>query len=296
MCSPFDANANDQTKGIIMKAAHLGFFFALTLAQNAFAAEIPLTDSVKSSGTLTIASGLDYAPFEFVDADGQPAGLDVDLANAAAKLISAKLDIQRIPFASQIPALAAGRVKVAWATFTVKEDRLKQVDFVTFLQSGTVAMVLPGKKGSISGAQSLCGLRVAVQTGSAADFTADRLSEECVKSNLAKIEKVIYPEQKDTIQAVLTSRVDARFDDATAAGYYEQTSKGKLVVEPGVYDVLPLGVAVQKGDTATAEMMQGIFQELIANGTYKTVLDKYGMSLAAVEKSRIITSVDQIAE
>lgn len=63
-----------------------------------------------------------------------------------------------------------------------------------------------------------------------------------------------------------------------------------------MYDVLPLGVAVQKGDTATAEMMQGIFQELIANGTYKAVLDKYGMSLAAVGKSRIIKSVDQIAE
>ncbi|AGS24400.1 ABC transporter substrate-binding protein [Rhizobium etli] len=279
-----------------MKAAHLGIFFAAALVQNAVGAEIPLIDSVKSSGTLSIASGLDYAPFEFVDPNGQPAGLDVDLANAAAKLISAKLDIQRIPFASQIPSLAAGRVKVAWATFTVKEDRLRQVDFVTFLQSGTVAMVLPDKRDSISGAHSLCGMRVAVQTGSAADFTADKLSESCTKSNLPKIEKLIYPEQKDTIQAVLTGRADARFDDSTAAGYYEQTSKGKLVVAPGVYDILPLGVAVQKGDKATAEMMQAIFQQLIANGEYKAILDKYGMSLAAVEKSRIITSVNEIAE
>ncbi|MBY3517110.1 ABC transporter substrate-binding protein [Rhizobium laguerreae] len=279
-----------------MKATHLGIFVALTLAQNAIGAEIPVTESVKSSGTLTIANGLDYAPFEFVDANGQPAGLDVDLAHEAAKLITAKLDLQRIPFASQIPSLAAGRVKVAWATFTVKEDRLKQVDFVTFLQSGTVAMVLPDKKDSISDAKSLCGKRVAVQTGSAADFTTDKLSEDCAKSNLPKIDKVIYPEQKDTIQAVLTGRADARFDDSTAAGYYEQTSNGKLVVAPGVYDVLPLGVAVQKGDKASAEMMQAIFQELIANGKYKTVLDKYGMSLAAVKKSRIITSIDQVAE
>ncbi|WP_245384600.1 hypothetical protein [Rhizobium leguminosarum] len=37
---------------------------------------------------------------------------------------------------------------------------------------------------------------------------------------------------KDTIQAVLTGRADARFDDSTAAGYYEQTSNGKLVVAP----------------------------------------------------------------
>lgn len=207
--------------GNIMKAMHLGFLFTLMSAQNVLSAEIPIIDSVKTSGMLTIASGLDYAPFEFVDAGGRPAGLDIDLANAAAKLIAVKLDIQRIPFASQIPALAAGRVKVAWATFTVKEDRLKQVDFVTFLQSGTVVMVLPDKKGSISSARDLCGLRVAVQTGSAADFTADKLSEDCQKSNYAKIEKFIYPEQKDTIQAVLTGRADARLDDSTAAGYYQ---------------------------------------------------------------------------
>ena len=279
-----------------MKKTYLAVAFAAALAYPAMSAELPITSDVKASGTLSIASGVDYAPFEFVDEKGDPAGLDIELAQAAAKLMGAKLDIKRIPFSSQIPSLTAGRVKVAWSTFTVKPDRLKQVDFVTFLKSGTVAAVLPENLSKYGKQDDLCGIRVAIQTGSAADFTADKLSGECTKAGKPAIQKVIYPEQKDTIQAVLTGRADARFDDSTAAGYYQKTSGGKLVVAPGVYDVLPLGVAVPKGDAATAEMMRASLQALMDNGTYKTVLEKFGMSLAAVEKSRIITSDDQIAE
>ncbi|TPI10458.1 ABC transporter substrate-binding protein [Mesorhizobium sp. B4-1-3] len=279
-----------------MKRVFLTAAFAALAVYPALSAELRLTGDVKNSGTLSIASGLDYAPFEYTDEKGEPAGLDVELANAAAKLMGVKLDLKRIPFASQIPALTAGRIKVAWATFTVKEDRLKQVDFVTFLKSGTVAAALPENVSKFQGQDSLCGAKVAVQTGSAADFTADKLSGECTKAGKPAIDKAIYPEQKDTIQAVLTGRADVRLDDATAAGYYEKTSGGKLVIAPGVYDILPLGVAVPKGDVATAEMMRAALQALIDNGTYKPILEKYGMSLAAVEKSRIITSVDQIAE
>ena len=278
-------------KKIILTAA-----IAVLSAYPSLSAELPLTSDVKDTGTLSIASGLDYAPFEYADENGDPAGMDIELVQAAAKLMGVKLDLKRIPFASQIPALTAGRIKVAWATFTVREDRLKQVDFVTFLKSGTVAAVLPENLSKFQSKQSLCGAKVAVQTGSAADFTTDKLSGECTKAGKPAIDKAIYPEQKDTIQAVLTGRADARLDDSTAVGYYQKTSGGKLVVAPGVYDILPLGVAVPKGDAATAEMMRATLQTLIDNGTYAPILKKYGMALAAVEKSRIISSVDQIAE
>lgn len=279
-----------------MKKIYAAAAFAALLAHPALAADLPLTDDVKSSGTLSIASGLDYAPMEFTDEKGEPTGLDIELAHAVAKRMGVKLDLKRIPFASQIPALTANRVKVAWATFTVREDRLKQVDFVTFLKSGTVGAVLPENAAKYKTKDDFCGIRIAVQTGSSADFTTDKLSDECTKAGKSAIQKMIYPEQKDTIQAVLTSRADMRFDDTTAAGYYEKTSGGKLIVVPGVYDVLPLGVAVPKGDEATAEMMRAALQAVIDDGSYKAILDKYGMSVAAVEKTRIITSVDQISE
>jgi len=103
-------------------------------------AEIAKSPEVAQTGTLAIANTLDFAPFEYLDADGQQTGIIIELAGEVAKLVGAKLDIQRTPFPSMIPGLSAGRFKIAWETFSANEDRLKQVDFVMFLKAGVAAI------------------------------------------------------------------------------------------------------------------------------------------------------------
>lgn len=263
---------------------------------SAGADEISVIKEVKETGKLTISSSLGYAPFEYIDEQGKAAGLDVELATAVAELLNAKLDIVTIPFASQIPGLAAGRVKVGWATFSVTEERLKQVDFVTFMQAGTVVVTTPAMKDKFAAKNSLCGASVAVQTGTAADFAADKLDADCTTANLPAIKKSIYPEQKDTIQAVLSGRAEARLDDSTSAGYYEVTSGGKLVVTGNSFYPTPLGVAIAKGDKATAAMLEASFRKLISNGTYEQILKKYNMTTSALPRPAVYTDAAQLAE
>ncbi|RUX05807.1 transporter substrate-binding domain-containing protein, partial [Mesorhizobium sp. M8A.F.Ca.ET.023.01.1.1] len=100
------------------------------------AADVPKSAEVKQSGTLAVANTLDFAPFEYLDADGKQTGIIIELAGEVAKLVDARLDIQRTPFPSMIPGLAAGRFKIAWETFSATPERLKQVDFVMFLKAG----------------------------------------------------------------------------------------------------------------------------------------------------------------
>ncbi|WP_244649552.1 ABC transporter substrate-binding protein [Neoaquamicrobium sediminum] len=285
-------------KGNSMKLTFVSFAAvmssAVALTAPTFAGDLPKTQSVRDTGKLSIANGLAYAPFEFVDTAGKPAGLDIELAEASAKALGVELDITTIPFSSQITALASGRVSIAWSTFSVTEERLKQVDFVTFLSSATVLMTTAENAGRFKSKDDLCGASIAVQTGSIADFAADKLSAECEAAGKAKIEKSIYPEQQDTIQAVSTGRAIGRFDDSTAAGYLETESKGKFVVVPGSYFPTPLGLAVAKGDKETAEMMRATLQQLMDDGTYKGIVDKYNMSTSATDKSIIITDPSQI--
>ena len=63
---------------------------------------------------------------------------------------------------------------------------------------------------------------------------------------------------------------------------------------PGLYDVSPLGVAVPKGDKETAEMLRAALQAMIENGTYKTIMAKYGMTTAMIEEAYIVDSADKI--
>ncbi|MHA6728815.1 ABC transporter substrate-binding protein [Devosia sp. A369] len=259
-----------------------------------YAQDIPVTADVQSSGKFAIASSLGYAPFEFLDENGKPAGLDIDLANAVAKLLGAELNIETAPFASQIPGLASGRYKVGWATFSVTGERLAQVDFVTFLQAGSVAVTSPDKKDRFADKANLCDATVAVQSGTAADFAADKLSEECTAAGKGGLKKAIYPEQKDVIQAVTSGRADAYLDDSTSAGYYETTSGGQLVVAGNSFYPTPLGVAIAKGDTATADMMKAAFEKLIADGTYAEILTKYNMQTSAATDVTVYTEASQL--
>lgn len=267
---------------------------ALGTLSASWADNLPVTDKVKKSGTLVIASGLDYAPMQFVDAEGHPAGMNIEMAQAVAKKLGVKLEIVTIPFKAQIPALVSERADIGWAGYSILPERLKQVDFVGFMKAGVVIAVLPEKKATFAKKLDICGKRVAVANGNAADGVADRLSKDCVAAGLAPLSKQIFPDQKDTIQALLTGRVDARLDDATVAGYYQITTKGKNVVVGDALDSTPLGLAIRKGDDATGQMLAAALNALIADGTYKRITDKYGMGLASVPKSIIYTTMSQV--
>lgn len=258
------------------------------------AADIPKSPEVQETGTLAIANTLDYAPFEYLDADGKQVGIIVELAGEVAKLVGAKLDIQRTPFPSMIPGLAAGRFKIAWETFSANPDRLAQVDFVMFLKAGVAASTSPEKKASFSGDTPLCGKRIGVSAGTASDFLVDKLSKECTDKGQAAIEKSVFNSSTDIVQAVLSDRVDARMDDATASSYFEVTSKGQLVVLPTLYDVAPLGMAIAKNDKPTADMMVAALAEMFKNGTYQAVLDKYGMGAYAIKEPYFVGSMDAL--
>ena len=280
-----------------MKQYYYAACAALTVAcvgGGAFAQDIPVIAEVKETGVLTIANSLAYAPFEFIDENNKPAGLGIELANAFAALLPAELKIEVVPFANQIPGLAAGRVKVGWATFSVTSERLAQVDFVSFMQAGTVIVTSPDKRVRFADKAALCGTTIAIQTGTAADFAADRLSKECEANGQTAINKAIYPEQKDVIQAVLTGRAEAYLDDSTSAGYYQTTTDGKLVVASESFYPMPLGLAVAKGDSATAAMLKAGFEKLISNGTYRSILEKYNMLTSAATKIVVYTDKSQI--
>ncbi|MDH6269698.1 polar amino acid transport system substrate-binding protein [Rhizobium sp. SG_E_25_P2] len=275
--------------------AGLGLAAMMTVwSGNAVSADIKASPDVASSGKLSVANTLDYAPFEYLHADGKQTGIIVELAGEVAKLVKAELDIQRTPFPSMIPGLASGRFRIAWETFSANPDRLKQVDFVMFIKAGIAASTSPEKKDSFTGDMPLCGKRIGVSAGSASDFLVDKLSKDCADKGQEDIKKSVFNSSTDIVQAVLSDRVDARMDDATASSYFEVTSKGQLVVLPTLYDVAPLGLAIAKDDPATAEMMVSALAELFKNGKYQEILNKYGMGAYAIKEPYFVNTMESL--
>ena len=263
-------------------------------ATAAMAQDVPKSPEVTATGKLTIANTLEYAPFEFIDESGAQAGVNIELAAAVAEAMGVELEVVRMPFPSMIPGLAADRFRIAWETFSPTEERLAQVDFVMFLKSGLVVSTTPDKKDGFTGDHPLCGKRIGVIGGTVSDFLVDKLVEDCAAQGLEVLDKKVFLEGKDVIQAALSDRIDGKMDDATASGYYEVTSGGQMIVLPGLYDEAPLGIAVTKGDADTAAMLEAGLNLLIADGTYKAVMEKYGLGSAMIDKAFIVDSADDV--
>lgn len=276
----------------IKQAAVVGAV-ALMAATAAQAQALPKASYVQSSGKLTIASTI-YAPFAYKDENGKRVGPSIEFAEAAAKLLGVELVVDETVFTSLIPSLKAGRIKVAWLNATATAERLQQVDFVAWIREGTVVATIPENKAAFAKRTALCGRGIGVQSGTAADFSADMLNNECKSAGLPEIKKSIFPSQQETVQAVVTKRVDAYLDDSTAAGYYSKVSNGRLVVTGESFNVRPVGHIVAKGDTETANMLAAVMQALIDNGTYAAVLNKWGMSFAALDKVVVYTDASQL--
>ena len=260
-----------------------------TLAQH-----ITATTEVAESGKLSIANTIDYAPFGYIGADGQPTGIIIELANATADLLGVKLDLQRTPFPALMPGLASGRFNIAWESFSITPERLDHVDFVVFLRGGLAASARPERLPDFAGERGICGMRVGVSAGSASDFLIDKLDHACIDKGAPDIEKVLFNTSQDIIQAVLSDRVDIRMDDATASSYFETVSSGRLVVLPTQYEVAPLGLAIKKGDTATAQMLISALTVLFENGSYEAALAQYGMQGHAVSAPYLVDSIDDL--
>ena len=275
-------------------AAALCTVLALVGAHWANASEVFVKPSVKEAGKLRVGNTLDYAPFEFLDENNEPTGIDIELAQYAAKLMGVELEIVRIPFVNALPSLVSGRSDIFWASFTIREDRLEQVDFVAFMVAGSVVSTTPDRASSMQSQMDLCGKSLAIPAGGSAAFTAEKLSEACTDAGKAAIESVLLPEVPSTIQAVLSGRVDGRLDDSTASGYYEVTSGGQLVVVPGIYDTTPAGVAVPKGDGEAAEMVRSALQALIDNGSYAEVFESYGMEASTIPEAYVVTEIGEL--
>jgi polar amino acid transport system substrate-binding protein len=90
-----------------------------------------------------------------------------------------------------------------------------------------------------------------------------------------------YPTQSAANLALSSGRAQVSMADSPVAAYQVKQSKGlfKLVGTP--YGVAPYGIAVPKSDGTLDKAILLALQDLIKNGTYKSILNKWGISSGA---------------
>ncbi|RSX50573.1 ABC transporter substrate-binding protein [Bifidobacterium callimiconis] len=265
-------------------AATKGYDVSKIQKDDEIAAMLP--DSVKSDGVLKVGTDTSYAPAEFLAEDGKtPVGFDVDLTKALAKVFGLKPETTTATFDSIIPSVGS-KYDLGISSFTVTKERLEAVDFVTYFKAGSTFVVKKGNPEKID-SSDLCGKKVAVQTGTTQEEEINSDNDACKAAGKSEITIQSSKLQTDVTTAVATGKADIFYADSPVAGYaIEQTGDSLQALGEDV-GVTPEAVAIKKGDADTAKAVQAAIQKLMDDGTYKKILDTWGVSSGAIDKAEI---------
>ena len=245
-----------------------------------------LPDYVTKDGKLTIGMDTSYAPAEFLAADGKtPVGFDVDIAKALAGVFGLEADPETANFDSIIPAVGA-KYDIGISSFTVTKERLEAVDFVSHFNAGSAWAVKKGNPNKVD-SSNLCGVKVAVQTGTTQEEEVNKANEQCKADGKDAIDIQSSKLQTDVTTAVASGKASIFYADSTVSAYAIKQTGDTLETLGEDAGGVPEAVAIKKGDTKTAEAVQKAIQKLMDDGTYKKILDTWGVGSGAIDKAEI---------
>jgi polar amino acid transport system substrate-binding protein len=252
---------------------------------DALAAMVPT--EIASDGKISVGTDATYAPSEFLAADGKTVqGFDVDLFKAVAQKLGLEAQFTSAPFGNIIPSVESGKYEIGVSSFTVNPDRLKTVDMVSYYMAGTAWAT---KKGNPTGIaqDNACGKRVAVQKATVQVDDITKRSTDCTSAGKPAITIDQYQGQDQATASVVSGKDDAMLADSPVVAYAVKQTNGQLEQLGNIYEAAPYGYVTKKGSMPFDQALAGAVDALIKDGTYKKILDNWGVEAGAVTVANI---------
>jgi polar amino acid transport system substrate-binding protein len=251
----------------------------------AIEAQVPA--AIKSKGTLTVATEAQYAPNEFLAPDGKTIiGMDPDLVTALGEVMGLKVKFVNADFEAIIPGLAAGRYDLGASSFTDTKERQKTVDFVTYYSAGISFYTKSSANPGVEEVKDLCGKTVAVEKGTVEQEEAEKQGKACAKEGGKSVTVLSFPGQNAVNLAVVSGRAELGMADSPVVDYQVKQSGGQFKLTGKSYEFAPYGLAIPKS-SGMAQPTLAALKELIANGKYKAILEKWGIQSGAISEPKI---------
>ncbi len=278
-CGSSSSSSSSTTTGATSTSSSAGGTVA------SIASQVPA--AIKSKGTLTVATEAQYAPNEFLAPDGHTIiGMDADLVKALAETMGLKVSLVNADFEAIIPGLAAGRYDLGASSFTDTKEREKTVDFVDYYSAGISFYAKSGSNPGVSELKDLCGKTVAVEKGTVEQEEAEKQGKECGKEGKSKVTVLSFPGQNAVNLAVASGRAQLGMADSPVVDYQIKQSGGQFALTGKSYGFAPYGLAIPKKSGMTQPILAAL-KELISNGKYKAILEKWGIQDGAISEPKI---------
>ncbi|WP_228565886.1 transporter substrate-binding domain-containing protein [Nocardia sp. SYP-A9097] len=254
------------------------------------AAQVP--KAIRDRGTLIVTGSAQSAPplrFQAND-DRTLIGSEVDFAMLFADILGLKVDLRSADWAQNSVKVDSGEVDAFISNVTVTEDRKEKFDFATYRLDNLALEVPKDATWSFADRKSLAGKRIGVGSGTNQEQILVQWNEANIAEGLPKIDIAYFQQVTDYYLGLSSGRLDGFLGPNPAARYHAATAGQTKVIGTlsGAGDALQaeIGVLVKKDNGLIGAVHQAI-QYAIDNGSYRKVIDRWGLSAEAVPQSRI---------
>ncbi len=228
---------------------------------------------------LTVATNAEFAPFEFLDENGNPTGVDIDIAQAIADLLGMRLEIKDMAFESVLAAVSAGQADIAMAGLTIRPDRQEQVLFCDEYYSASQVVIARKNdpileltdKAAID--NMLKGKKLGYQNGTTGGLyvEGDDVDYEAIEGAIPRG----YTSGTMAVMDLISGNIDyVIIDNAPASNLVSKNSE-TIALNSVTLTEEKYAFAVRLGNTELQTKVNEAINTLKANNTWDTIMAKY---------------------
>ena len=214
---------------------------------------------------LKMGTNAEFPPYEYYEGD-TVTGIDVEIAQAIADKLGLTLQVEDMEFDSVISAVKGGKADIGMAGMTVTDERLEEVNFTESYATGVQVIIVTEDSDLFAeGANHTIGVQLTT--------TGDIYTTEDIEAaGLGTIDR--YNKGADAVMALKNGKVDCVVIDNEPAKAFVAANEGLKILETE-YVTEDYAIAVSKDNDALHAAVDAALQELIADGTVQSIIDKY---------------------
>ena len=243
-------------------------------------AEKDALETIKERGYITMATDAAWAPYEYIGADGEPDGCDIELAKEIAKGLGVELKIINAAFDTLPTYVESGEADMILAAMTITEERKQTMDFSNPYTVAQQYIIVAKDNDSVATIEDMSGYTIGTHLGTTGDFLV--CDEIDLDDGVLHGTGASYAQYKDLTVASLdlnSGALQAVVCDGPMAENMCLRNPGlkcfPLVYADGSSTDESYGIAVKKGNTALLEAINQILDPLVADGTFDQFFVKH---------------------
>jgi polar amino acid transport system substrate-binding protein len=242
---------------------------AVALAAAMFAAGAAKADkleAIQKAGVIRVGVPVDVPPFGSVNANREPEGFDIDMANMVAKAMGVKLEMQQITGANRIPFLLTDKIDLVIAIMGLTPERAKQVMFTAPYANFYIGVFGP-KASPVKSAADLGSLRVVAPTGTTQELGLTAMNP---RANIMRV-----PDDATSVAAYLSGQADLIATGNVVALDLAKKNPGKEFEPKFVIRTSPGHMAVRMGEHNLVRWLDSFIFFNIMNGELSKLHEKW---------------------